>query len=76
MARPYKVDGLLEAVVERLHTVLDNRNTAAIFNAAAMAARRLLSPYLHMTNNRLGATLSDEAYLAYALARALREGQS
>jgi thiopeptide-type bacteriocin biosynthesis protein len=42
----------------------------------AMAARRLLSPYLHMTNNRLGATLSDEAYLAYALARALREGQS
>jgi len=29
---------LLEAVVERLHAVLDNRNTAAIFNAAAMAA--------------------------------------
>ena len=38
LARPYKVDGLLEAVVERLHGVLDNRNTAAIFNAAAMAA--------------------------------------
>jgi hypothetical protein len=38
IARPYKVDGLLEAVVERLHIVLDNRNTAAIFNAAAMAA--------------------------------------
>lgn len=38
IARPYKVDGLLEAVVERLHAVLDNRNTAAIFNAAAMAA--------------------------------------
>jgi hypothetical protein len=38
LARPYKVDGLLEAVVERLHSVLDNRNTAAIFNAAAMAA--------------------------------------
>jgi hypothetical protein len=38
LARPYKVDGLLEAVVERLHLVLDNRNTAAIFNAAAMAA--------------------------------------
>ena len=29
---------MLEAVVERLHAVLDNRNTAAIFNAAAMAA--------------------------------------
>jgi len=38
LARPYKVDGLLEAVVERLHAALDNRNTAAIFNAAAMAA--------------------------------------
>ncbi|KIW01609.1 hypothetical protein, variant [Verruconis gallopava] len=38
IARPYKIDGLLEAVVERLHLVLDNRNTAAIFNAAAMAA--------------------------------------
>ncbi|QDS69053.1 hypothetical protein FKW77_009823 [Venturia effusa] len=38
LARPYKIDGLLEAVVERLHHVLDNRNTAAIFNAAAMAA--------------------------------------
>ena len=38
IARPYRIDGLLEAVVERLHKVLDGRNTAAIFNAAAMAA--------------------------------------
>ena len=38
IARPYRVDGLLEAVVERLHEVLDARNTAAVFNAAAMAA--------------------------------------
>ncbi|KAF1958820.1 hypothetical protein CC80DRAFT_468584 [Byssothecium circinans] len=38
LARPYHIDGLLEAVIERLHTLLDNRNTAAIFNAAAMAA--------------------------------------
>ncbi|MCJ1375392.1 hypothetical protein MMC20_006627 [Loxospora ochrophaea] len=38
LARPYKVDGLLEAVVERLHQVLDGRNAAAVFNAAAMAA--------------------------------------
>ncbi|KAF2840478.1 hypothetical protein M501DRAFT_1023694 [Patellaria atrata CBS 101060] len=38
IARPYRIDGLLEALVERLHTVLDGRNTAAIFNAAAMAA--------------------------------------
>ncbi|KAL4922518.1 hypothetical protein BDW62DRAFT_207769 [Aspergillus aurantiobrunneus] len=38
IARPYQVDGLLEAVVERLHQVLDGRNAAAVFNAAAMAA--------------------------------------
>jgi hypothetical protein len=38
LARPYHVDGLLEAIIERLHVLLDNRNTAAIFNAAAMAA--------------------------------------
>ncbi|KAF1816871.1 galactose oxidase [Eremomyces bilateralis CBS 781.70] len=38
LARPYRVDGLLETVVHRLHAVLDARNTAAIFNAAAMAA--------------------------------------
>lgn len=38
LARPYKIDGLLEAVVERLHDSLDGRNAAAIFNAAAMGA--------------------------------------
>ncbi|KAK3062174.1 hypothetical protein LTS18_004668 [Coniosporium uncinatum] len=38
LARPYRIDGLLECVIERLHAVLDGRNTAAIFNAAAMAA--------------------------------------
>ena len=38
LARPYKIDGLLEAVVERLHDCLDGRNAAAIFNASAMAA--------------------------------------
>ena len=38
MARPYQIDGLLEATVERLHEVLDRRNAAAVFNAAAMAA--------------------------------------
>ena len=39
----------------------------------ATAARRLLLPYLHMTNNRLGMTLTDEAFLGRILARALRE---
>lgn len=38
LARPYQIDGLFEAIVERLHLVLDERNAAAIFNAAAMAA--------------------------------------
>ncbi|KAF8852810.1 hypothetical protein BDZ45DRAFT_807145 [Acephala macrosclerotiorum] len=38
IARPYKIDGLLEAVVERLHGILDSRNAAAVFNASAMAA--------------------------------------
>ena len=38
IARPYRIDGLLEAVVERLHALLDNRNAAAVFNATAMAA--------------------------------------
>lgn len=38
IARPYRVDGLLEAIVERLHTLFENRNAAAIFNATAMAA--------------------------------------
>lgn len=38
LSRPYQVDGLLEATVERLHQVLDGRNAAAVFNAAAMAA--------------------------------------
>lgn len=38
LARPYRIDGLLEEVVERLHQVLDRNNAAAVFNAAAMAA--------------------------------------
>ncbi|MFC9328561.1 lantibiotic dehydratase C-terminal domain-containing protein [Kitasatospora sp. NPDC057015] len=33
----------------------------------------LLSPYLHMTNNRLSVTVRDEAFLSYVLGRALRE---
>lgn len=38
IARPYRVDGLLEAVVEKLHLIPDGRHTPAVFNAAAMAA--------------------------------------
>ncbi|OII67122.1 lantibiotic dehydratase C-terminal domain-containing protein [Streptomyces sp. CC77] len=39
----------------------------------ATALPRLLSPYMHMTNNRLHVTIRDEAYLAHILGRALRE---
>ncbi|WP_280691480.1 lantibiotic dehydratase C-terminal domain-containing protein [Kitasatospora sp. GAS204B] len=39
----------------------------------SQALPMLLSPYAHMTNNRLGVTVGDEAYLSYVLARALRE---
>ncbi|MFF0725626.1 lantibiotic dehydratase C-terminal domain-containing protein [Streptomyces sp. NPDC004134] len=35
------------------------------------ALERLLSPYMHMTNNRLHVTIQDEAYLSHVLARAL-----
>lgn len=38
IARPYKIDGLLEAIIERLHEALDSRNAGVMFNAAAMAA--------------------------------------
>jgi thiopeptide-type bacteriocin biosynthesis protein len=40
----------------------------------ALVLPMLLSPYLHMTNNRLTITIRDEAFLSYVLARALREG--
>lgn len=38
LARPYRIDGLLEAVLQRLHESLDGRSAAAVFNACAMAA--------------------------------------
>ena len=34
---------------------------------------RLLTPYLHMTNNRLHVSVVDEAYLSYLLGRTLRD---
>ena len=38
------------------------------------ALPRLLSPYMHMTNNRLHVTIRDEAYLSHLLGRVLRSG--
>ncbi|KAL4867365.1 hypothetical protein BDV12DRAFT_186766 [Aspergillus spectabilis] len=74
LARPYQVDGLLEAIVERLHQVLDGRNAAAVFNAAAMAAGggrgtgfisgpggtlEALNASLALTDSRLNSDSSD-----------------
>lgn len=39
----------------------------------AVVLPTLLSPYMHMTNNRLHVTIRDEAYLANVLGRVLRE---
>ncbi|MEU1279135.1 lantibiotic dehydratase C-terminal domain-containing protein [Streptomyces sp. NPDC005805] len=39
----------------------------------AAALPLLLSPYMHMTNNRLHVTIRDEAYLSHVLGRCLRE---
>ncbi|MFB7556056.1 lantibiotic dehydratase C-terminal domain-containing protein [Streptomyces brevispora] len=41
--------------------------------APSAALPMLLSPYMHMTNNRLHVTIRDEAYLSHVLGRALRE---
>ncbi|WP_432100813.1 lantibiotic dehydratase C-terminal domain-containing protein [Streptomyces sp. WAC 04229] len=38
----------------------------------SVALPLLLSPYMHMTNNRLHVTIRDEAYLSHILARTLR----
>ena len=43
---------------------------------AGQALPWLMSPYMHMTNNRLSVSIRDEAFLAYVLARALRESRS
>jgi hypothetical protein len=49
-----------------------DRTRDEVVTDAAEARLRLLSPYLHMTNNRLHITIRDEAYLSAMLAHALR----
>ena len=39
----------------------------------AAATNHLLAAYLHMTNNRLGLRISEEAYVAYLLSRTLED---
>ncbi|WP_432163583.1 lantibiotic dehydratase C-terminal domain-containing protein [Streptomyces tendae] len=53
----------------------EDRDAAPLVTATRLQAvlPRLLSPYMHMTNNRLHVTIKDEAYLAFVLGRVLRE---
>ncbi|WP_432068903.1 lantibiotic dehydratase C-terminal domain-containing protein [Streptomyces sp. C10-9-1] len=53
----------------------EEQNAAPLVTATHVPAvlPRLLSPYMHMTNNRLHVTIRDEAYLAFMLGRVLRE---
>lgn len=54
--------------------LLDSRDGVALrVTDPDVAATTLLSPYLHMTNNRFHVTIRDEAYLSYVLGRALRD---
>jgi len=46
---------------------------ALVPDGPAQALPWLMSPYMHMTNNRLSVSIRDEAFLAYVLARSLRE---
>jgi hypothetical protein len=49
-----------------------SRAPKVIANPVALLPH-LLASYTHMTNNRLGLSIADEAYLAYILARTLRD---
>ncbi|KAL1306096.1 hypothetical protein AAFC00_004214 [Neodothiora populina] len=56
ITRPYRIDGMHEAVVERLHEIMDGRNAAAIFNAAAMGAGGGGDVHFASTTPSVGAT--------------------
>ena len=77
--------GHIRALKERLAAlaaarklVFQGRSTqdqAYIPSQPAIASSILLTSYIHMTNNRLGASITDEIYLAYLMQRALEEQQ-
>lgn len=64
-----------QALAERRELVFRSwsGNEEFVPDTTEHALAMLLSPYLHMTNNRLSVTVRDEAFLSYVLARALRE---
>lgn len=86
LRRPEWLQGWAEhcaRLSDRVHTLATagdlvfrswDRTRDEVLTDPAEAAVRLLSPFLHMTNNRLQVTIRDEAYLAYVLGRALQEG--
>ncbi len=51
----------------------DGSGERQVVTDPANAIPALLSSYLHMTNNRVGAAIVDEVYLAYLLNRTLKE---
>ncbi len=86
--RPDRLPGYLAAWAEHGHALRDHAVGLAtagelVFRSwdgtrdeqvtdPRQALLRLLSPYLHMTNNRLHVTIRDEAYLSFLLGRSLR----
>ncbi|HZU70647.1 MAG TPA: lantibiotic dehydratase C-terminal domain-containing protein [Ktedonobacteraceae bacterium] len=68
----------LDDLVADRKLVFQGRTTqgeAYIPDQPAVACSILLTSYLHMTNNRLGVSITDEIYLAYLMMRALEEQQ-
>lgn len=68
----------LAALVAARKMVFQGRTTrdeAYIPDQPVIAYSILLTSYIHMTNNRLGVSITDEIYLAYLMQRALEEQQ-
>jgi thiopeptide-type bacteriocin biosynthesis protein len=69
---PHRLTGVQRAWVAHLRE-LRERLTAAPGLVARYPMPVLLGSYLHMTNNRLGVTIPDEAYVSYVVASAVRQ---
>lgn len=67
--------GRVEAAAARGELVFSGRDQAdpAAVTAPEDLAAVLLSSYIHMTNNRLGAAILDEVYLSYLIERTLED---
>ncbi len=68
----------LERLVAEKKLIFQNALTGdqpQMFDDPVAAASLLLTSYIHMTNNRLGALILDEMYLAYLIRRTLEERQ-